>query len=113
MTDFDNTNSGAIFKNDNKESERHPDYKGSLNVGGVDHWVSSWIKVSKAGKTYMSLSVKPKDERQEREQSSSAEVVRGDTRMLVQPKPRPAASTRPFASPPRGDFRDMDDDVPF
>ena len=105
MSEYDNTNSGALFKNDNKESERHPDYKGSLNVGGVDHWVSSWIKVSKSGQRYMSLSVKPKDER---EQSSSAEVVRGDT---IQP--RPAASTRPFASPPRGDFRDMEDDLPF
>jgi uncharacterized protein (DUF736 family) len=58
---YDNTNSGALFKNDDKSNERHPDYKGSLNVGGVDYWLSSWLKTSKAGAKYMSLSVTPKN----------------------------------------------------
>ena len=58
---YDNTNSGALFKNDDKSNERHPDYKGSLNVNGVDFWISSWLKTSKAGAKYMSLSVTPKN----------------------------------------------------
>jgi uncharacterized protein (DUF736 family) len=62
MTEYDNSNRGALFKNDRKEKETQPDYKGSLNVGGVDYWVSSWISTSKAGAKYMSLSVTPKDE---------------------------------------------------
>ena len=33
---YDNTNRGAIFKNDDKQQDNHPDYKGSLNVNGVD-----------------------------------------------------------------------------
>jgi uncharacterized protein (DUF736 family) len=61
MSDYDNTNSGALFKNERKETEKHPDYTGQLNVNGVDHWVSAWIKKSKTGKTFMSLSIKPKD----------------------------------------------------
>ena len=61
MSDYDNTDRGSLFKNDRKESDSHPDYKGSINVGGVDHWLSAWIKTSKDGKKYMSLSVKPKD----------------------------------------------------
>ena len=62
MSDYDDTNRGALFKNDKKESDNHPDYKGSINVGGTEYWLSSWLKKSKAGATYMSLSVKAKDD---------------------------------------------------
>jgi len=61
---YDNSNRGAIFKNDDKQQDNHPDYKGSLNVNGVDLWVSGWLKTSeKTGKKFLSLSVKPKDEK--------------------------------------------------
>lgn len=59
MADYDRTDRGALFKNDRKESERHPDYKGSINVGGAEYWLSAWIKEGKKGK-FMSLSVEPK-----------------------------------------------------
>ena len=35
MSDYDNTNSGALFKNDGKQGKQ-PDYRGPLNVGGKD-----------------------------------------------------------------------------
>jgi uncharacterized protein (DUF736 family) len=70
MTEYDNTNRGALFKNDRKEQENHPDYKGSVNVGGVDYWLSAWLKRSQSGKSFMSLSVKPKDD-QPRQESIS------------------------------------------
>ena len=53
-------NSGALFKNDRKTTDNHPDYNGSALIGGVDMWISAWIKKGN-GKTYMSLSFKPKD----------------------------------------------------
>jgi hypothetical protein len=53
-------NGGLLFKNDRKEMDRHPDYTGNLTVGGVEYWLSAWIKEGKRGK-FMSLSVKPKD----------------------------------------------------
>ena len=68
MTEYDNTNSGALFKNKDKD-EAHPkwaDYRGSINVDGDEYWIDAWIKKSKKGEMYMSLSVKPKGERQER-----------------------------------------------
>ena len=58
---YDDTNRGALHKNDRKESEKHPDYKGSLNVGGKDFWVAAWIRTSKKGQKFMSLSVQSKD----------------------------------------------------
>ena len=57
---YDNTNRGALFKNTDKQQESHPDYKGSLNVAEDDYWINAWLKTSKDGKKYMSLSVQPK-----------------------------------------------------
>ena len=37
-------NSGAIFINDKKEREGHPDRTGQATIDGVDYWVSGWIK---------------------------------------------------------------------
>jgi len=59
--EYDNTNRGILFRNDKKETEKHPDFTGSIDVDGVDHYLSGWIKQSKQGKKFFSLSVKPKD----------------------------------------------------
>ena len=53
-------NSGVLFKNDKKEQEKHPDYKGSIMVDGNEYWLSAWIKEGKNGK-FMGLAVSPKD----------------------------------------------------
>jgi hypothetical protein len=45
---YDNTNTGAIFKND-KKADNHPDYKGKINVDGVDKEIALWVKTSKDG----------------------------------------------------------------
>ena len=56
--------SGALFKNNDKESEQHPDYKGSIMVGRTEYWLSAWLKQSKKGVKYMSLSAQPKQAKQ-------------------------------------------------
>ena len=56
MSDFDNTNSGALFKND-KKSDKQPDYRGPLNVDGKDFEVAAWLKTAIAGASFMSLSI--------------------------------------------------------
>ena len=43
-------NSGVLFKNDKKENEKHPDYKGNIMVDGNEYWLSAWIKEGKTGK---------------------------------------------------------------
>jgi len=57
MTDYDDTNRGALFKNDRKEKDTHPDYRGNINVDGVKKDLAAWLKTSKNGVKYMSLSV--------------------------------------------------------
>ena len=61
MPEYDNTNRGILFRNDRKDNDKHPDYRGSINVGGVEYWLSAWIREGQKGK-FMSLSVQPKDE---------------------------------------------------
>lgn len=59
--EYDNTNRGALFKNDKEGGNPNwPDYRGSINVAGSDFWLDAWLKKDKKGKTYMSLSIKPK-----------------------------------------------------
>ena len=49
-------NTGAIFKNDNKKAENHPDYKGKVNVNGKDMEVALWLKTSAKGVKFFSVS---------------------------------------------------------
>lgn len=55
-------NSGTLFRNEKKQSEKHPDYKGDGIINGQEVWLSAWIKEGKRGK-FMSLSFEPKKER--------------------------------------------------
>ena len=57
--DFDNENRGVLFKEADKESEKHPDYTGKLNVNGTDYYLAGWIRESKKGAKFLSLSIKP------------------------------------------------------
>lgn len=88
MTEYDNTNRGVLFKNDRRESDKHPEYNGSINVDGVDYWLSAWVKDGKKGK-FFSLAIKPKQAPQAK---SSA------------PARIPGSKHTPI---------DMDDEIPF
>jgi hypothetical protein len=54
-------NSGAIFINERKESDNHPDRTGSAMIDGKEYWVSGWIKKSGDKPSFLSLAFKPKD----------------------------------------------------
>ena len=49
-------NGGAIFKNE-KKADTHPDYKGTINVDGVEKEIALWIKQSSKGTNYFSVSI--------------------------------------------------------
>jgi hypothetical protein len=79
-------NSGAIFKNDRKEQENQPDYKGSARVGGVDYWVSVWLKTSQNGVKFMSTAYTPKE---------------------------PIQAPMPASNPQNMTMEELDSDIPF
>ena len=62
MSDYDNTNSGILGRNNRKTLDTHPDFSGSINIDGKDYWLSGWIKERKDGSgRFFSLTAKPKD----------------------------------------------------
>ncbi len=90
--EYDNTNRGSIWKNDKKETDSHPDFTGSLNVLGIEFWVSAWKRKPDASEKAPALSftVKPKEE-----QARS-------TSKPQQSKPAPS-----------NNFDGFEDDIPF
>lgn len=64
MADYNNINRGSIWKNDKKETDKHPDFTGSLNVDGVEYWVSAWKrKPDQSDKApALSFSIKAKED---------------------------------------------------
>ena len=44
MSGYDNSNRGSIWKNEDRKSDTHPQFKGSAEVGGVEYWVSGWLR---------------------------------------------------------------------
>jgi hypothetical protein len=70
-------NSGVLFKNDRKESEKHPDYKGYLTVNNQEFWLSAWIKEGKTGK-YMGLAISPKEDYQPKQAPKKASIADED-----------------------------------
>ena len=57
----DKDNSGALFKNDRKETDNHPDYRGNATVDGVDYWMSAWVNKPEGKQAYMSVAFTPKE----------------------------------------------------
>ena len=52
----------SLFKNDRKEKDSHPDYKGDgQDLEGNPIWVSAWLKDGKNGK-FMSCSMTHKEQ---------------------------------------------------
>ena len=62
MTEYNNENRGALFKNTKREKDTHPEYNGTVNIEGVEYWISAWVKDGKSGK-FFSLSFKAKEDK--------------------------------------------------
>ena len=82
--EYDNSNRGVLFKNDKKEKETHSDYNGSwTDDNGKEYWLNCWIKTSKNGRKFLSLSAtakqpKPEQQQQQNNQSPTNDLVDSD-----------------------------------
>jgi hypothetical protein len=96
--EYDNTNQGAIWKNEKKETATHPDFTGSLNVDGVEYWVSAWKRgpAAKEKAPALKFSIKAKEERHAQGMQQAKEQVNREN-VYVDDK---------------GDFDDLSD-IPF
>jgi hypothetical protein len=92
---YDNSNRGALFVNDRKEQDSHPDLKGSINVGGKEYWLSAWNRDTAKGPV-ISISVQPKDA--PHQTAAKAGAAKREAQRPAQRAPEP-------------DFND--DDLPF
>lgn len=62
---YDNTNTGILARNSDRQSDKAPEFKGSINIDGTEYWLSAWVNVGKngklAGQKYFSIKASPKD----------------------------------------------------
>ena len=88
---YDNTNSGMMARNENRKTDKHPEFSGSVNVEGTDYWLSAWVNEGRLGgkmegKKYFSIKLSRKEG---------------------------YSTTAGTARPDAGRFDNMDDDIPF
>jgi hypothetical protein len=58
---------GALFKNERRTQDSHPNLRGQLMIGGVLYDVSAWRKKGSNGKPdWLSLQAKPAGDRSQR-----------------------------------------------
>lgn len=69
MPNYDNRDTGALFKNDKRGNDRAPDYTGDYTTpDGQKRRVAAWLKKSDKVGTYLSLKFSDMRERQPTEQ---------------------------------------------
>jgi hypothetical protein len=99
---YDNSNSGVMFVNEKDGNERRPDWRGSIEVAGVQYWISGWERESRNG-DIISLRVEPKQAR------DNAGAPRNPPARTSAPRGEPAPRTPAQAQADK----DFGDDIPF
>ncbi len=79
MSEYDNTNRGQIWKNDDRKTETHPQFKGTVNVEGVEYWVSAWSRKPDANPKAPALSFSIKKKEDKAETTIDTDVVAQDS----------------------------------
>ena len=66
-------NSGSLFKNKKRRSDRDPEYTGQAEIAGAAYRIAAWVNTVKAsGEKYFSLKFNPKEDRGPAPASNSA-----------------------------------------
>lgn len=58
---------GTLNRNSKGDNPKRPDWRGSINIGGTEYWISAWERTAqrgdRAGEVFLSLSVEEKQAR--------------------------------------------------
>ena len=63
MAEYDNRNTFALFRNNRKQKETHPDFNGTFyDDNGREYYIDAWSKTPKnGGEKFLSGKIKLKD----------------------------------------------------
>ena len=50
-------NSGALFYEDSKQTDKHPDARGRIRIGDRVFSIAAWVRTSQSGRDYLSIVV--------------------------------------------------------
>lgn len=75
--EYDNKNRFVLFKNEKKTTDKHPNMTGTLDVNGVEYWISAWTIEGKNGK-FISGSIKLKEETRQSSEPTRKTVNESD-----------------------------------
>lgn len=62
---YDNTNSGVLFVNKDRDTDSKPNAKGSIDIEGKEYWLSAWTNTDKNGNKYQKLKATAKEQVQQ------------------------------------------------
>jgi hypothetical protein len=74
MANYDNTNTGAIWGNKDRKTDKHPTHTGSLNVEGVEYWVSAWVGDKSKNQPSLSIKINKKEPKAPAAQSQNLDI---------------------------------------
>lgn len=126
---WDNSNSGTLYRNDRKELTKHPDYKGKGEVDNVctcpncghswkvavKFWISAWLKTAKdgsknAGQKFFSFAF----QNQVKDDPGAYRPARSGATPAASSTPtQTGRPSRSVAPPPPTSTEQLDEDVPF
>ena len=85
-------NCGAIFKNNNKNTDKQPDYRGSVTVDNKDYEIALWLRKSEKGTSYFSVAL--------------SEPYKKEDKTPIAPQPA-------LPKPTNNEYTEQDGDLPF
>lgn len=116
---FDNT--GSLFINEKKVSEKHPDYKGSITINGQKYWLSGWLRLNDkkdgSGKVqYISISAEAAEQKQAAPvgfPTAGSGMLRTAASLSTNASQAPAPRRAPAPAPAPVADEEGKDDLPF
>lgn len=107
---------GSLFENEEKKTDRSPDFTGNIKINGKVWRIAGWNTEARSGREYISIAVsdpaefnQQNNQQSERRSSAGQSTHYSDMQRRVKQK---AADFKKRQSNDRDDIPD-DDDVPF